>query len=295
MNSRAWFIAGAAATASIGGVMGSAMGSTTTCEQSREAKIKQLERKVQKLKQTAALAVTAKGVSPTVQETETALRRSKKTIAIFGGTFDPITNAHLANACEILHNRKADEVWLVPSGDDTKPGMTPGIHRLIMCHTAVNGSFGTAFPIKVKDFEVTEKRDIPTYDLIKELQDTHPHLNFVFVVGSDLLQQNIIRQWDRGQELWENIAFLGLRRPGFVGGEMELPPSFRWISEMNNSVVADADGGDVRARMMAGGRFGDYERAAITERDFTRIEGLMPAGVVAHIIRNELYHETGVE
>jgi nicotinate (nicotinamide) nucleotide adenylyltransferase len=259
-------------------------------EMSEEQKIKLLQRQVRKLKETASLAVTAKGVQPTVQETEIALRRAKKTVAIFGGTFDPITNAHLGNACEILHNRKADEVWLVPSGGD-KLGMCSGVHRLIMCHTAVNGSFGTAFPIKVKDYEVVEKQSMPTYDLVTKLEADYPDINFVFVVGSDLLQQDVIRTWEKGEELWNNVSFLGLRRPGFVDENMmELPPAFRWISSSDKLSGADA-GEDVRARMMAGGRFGDYERAAITERDFTRIEGLMPAGVVAHIIRNELYND----
>jgi hypothetical protein len=34
----------------------------------------------------------------------------KKTVAIFGGSFDPITSGHLNCACEIVHMRKADEV-----------------------------------------------------------------------------------------------------------------------------------------------------------------------------------------
>ena len=37
-------------------------------------------------------------------------------IAVLGGSFDPITDGHLKCACEIVHARKAQEVWIVPCG-----------------------------------------------------------------------------------------------------------------------------------------------------------------------------------
>eukprot|EP00966_Prymnesium_polylepis_P024222 557917-Prymnesium_polylepis.2 len=35
------------------------------------------------------------------------------TVAVLGGSFDPITDGHLKCACEIVHARMADEVWIV--------------------------------------------------------------------------------------------------------------------------------------------------------------------------------------
>ena len=34
----------------------------------------------------------------------------------YGGSFNPITNAHLNCAAEIIHSKLADEVWIVPCG-----------------------------------------------------------------------------------------------------------------------------------------------------------------------------------
>lgn len=55
-------------------------------------------------------------------------------IAVLGGSFDPITDGHLKCACELVHGKVADEVWIVPCGRrPDKPSLkTPYMHRLIM-------------------------------------------------------------------------------------------------------------------------------------------------------------------
>ena len=62
----------------------------------------------------------------------------KMRVAILGGSFNPITNAHLNVACEIVHSKLADEVWIVPCGPRSdKPSLiTSTLDRLIMCHLA---------------------------------------------------------------------------------------------------------------------------------------------------------------
>lgn len=276
------------ASAALVGASLSLCGDKDDAETSKREQIRLMELRVSQLTQNLEDRAKGGGVQPTVQETEAALQTAKKTVAIFGGSFDPITNAHLANACSILHNRKADEVWLVPSGNEG-PGITQGIHRLIMAHTAVNGSFAASFPIKVKDLEVNEKRSIPTYELFVRLRAEHPDIKFVLVIGSDMLEQDVVRGWEGGQELWNEFGFLGMRRPGFIETDIQLPPNFRWIDDEKNG----GNGTAVVRKFIQQAQFGKFEREAIRSKDFARIEGLMPAGVVAHIIRNDLY--SGVE
>lgn len=90
-----------------------------------------------------------------------ACSTSKGRVAILGGSFDPITTGHLKVACEIVHTKKADEVWIVPCGSrPDKPSLkTPYMHRLLMCHLAVNTTFGSTFPIRVSDIEVGVRRE----------------------------------------------------------------------------------------------------------------------------------------
>ena len=140
-------------------------------------------------------------------------------IAVLGGSFDPITCGHLKCACEIVHARKAQEVWIVPCGTrPDKPSLkTPYMHRLIMCHLAVNTTFGSSFPIRVCDIEMPEKQALSTYHLMKRLQQDYPGKEFSFVLGADLLES--LKAWDApgvpdaGVRLWNECSFIVLDRP----------------------------------------------------------------------------------
>lgn len=144
-----------------------------------------------------------------------------KKIAILGGSFDPITTGHLKVACEIIHARKADEVWIVPCGvRPDKPSLrTPYMHRLLMCHLAVNTTFGSGFPIRVCDIEGAEETALATYHLMQRLRHEYPSKQFLFVIGADLLSS--IRDWEApgvenaGEKLWTHCQFLLMERPGY--------------------------------------------------------------------------------
>lgn len=60
-------------------------------------------------------------------------------IALYGGSFDPITFAHLTVVFEILMSGLCDQVWLVPSGDGRKDKLasTKSADRLKMCQLAI--------------------------------------------------------------------------------------------------------------------------------------------------------------
>ena len=74
-------------------------------------------------------------------------RSSKLRIAIFGGSFDPITSSHLKMAAEVIHTDAADEVWLVPCGRRLdKPDLLNAKDRYTMCQLAVTTTFSANFP-----------------------------------------------------------------------------------------------------------------------------------------------------
>lgn len=89
-------------------------------------------------------------------------------VAVYGGSFNPITNAHLNCAAELIHSRLVDEVWMVPCGPrPDKPSLkTSALHRLIMCHLAVDTTFGSRFGVRVIEECTSCLRDMPSLVLM---------------------------------------------------------------------------------------------------------------------------------
>ena len=163
----------------------------------------------------------------TVAEAQEDLHRARKRVAVFGGSFNPITNAHLNCAAEIIHSKLADEVWITPCGArPDKPSLkAPALHRLIMCHLAVDTTFGSRFGVKVCDEEMHEPRNVPTVVLMRRLKEAHPNFEFSFVVGSDLIPT--LHEWDA---------------PGCEGRWDAVPEAGKTFLKENHFLVIDRPG-----------------------------------------------------
>jgi nicotinate-nucleotide adenylyltransferase len=196
----------------------------------------------------------------------------KKRIAVFGGSFDPITDAHLKVMAEIIHAKMADEVWVVPCGPRKDKNLIASpLDRLIMCHLAVNSSFGSHFPVLVKEIEIFEKEAIFTYHLMQRLQKEKPNFSFKFVVGSDLITQ--IKNWHEGKKFWQEGNFLVIPRPGYE--RKKLPQNFTWLAASDLQLAhTQLTSTEIRKRL---------------SKNFSLVDGLIPPSVLAHIIRYKLY------
>ena len=141
---------------------------------------------------------------------------SKTRVAIFGGSFDPPTIAHMQIACEIYNNfEHIDQVWIVPCGDgrcDIKL-RTPANHRLNMLHLIKDDLIAHNVPIFIDETEINRGEYIPTYYLLKELEETHKDMEFVFCIGTDLLEG--LKTWDEYDKLVEEFEFIIVSREDY--------------------------------------------------------------------------------
>lgn len=222
-------------------------------------------------------------------------------VAVYGGSFDPITNAHLLQAAEIIHAQLADEVWVVPCGiRPDKPSLkTAYMHRLHMCHLAVNTTYGARFPMRVCEIEMEQESAFMTLDLMKNLQAEYPSKDFAFLCGSDLYEgiscRNPDTAWEQGErarELSQHCKFIVIPRPGdeSLRDAEPLPPNFSLARPVEGTIFSSQEmsSSELRKRVQRI-NYGDKERDAIEKGALWMIDGLIPAAVMAHIYRYKLY------
>jgi nicotinate-nucleotide adenylyltransferase len=187
-------------------------------------------------------------------------------LGIFGGTFDPPHNGHLAVATAVRHALALDEVWLVvahrPWQKADRP-VTPAMDRLAMVRAAVEGIAG----VRASGVEIERGGDSYTIDTLRQLRAENPDRSIFVIVGADAAAG--LDSWKQADELRQAATFVVVDRPGVVDGTP--PPG--WTYERVTAPYLDIASTDLRRRARAG----------------QPLEGLVPPGVLAVIRSRGLY------
>lgn len=108
----------------------------------------------------------------------------QKRVALFGGSFNPIHNGHVALAQAVLDAHLADEVWLMVSPQNPlkqQAELQPEGVRLSIAQQALLGHEH----IKVSNFEFTLPRPSYTWNTLQALGKAYPHITFSLLIGGD--------------------------------------------------------------------------------------------------------------
>lgn len=135
-----------------------------------------------------------------------------KHIAILGGTFNPIHNAHLAMAHHVYQTGLFDEIWFMPTGDP--PHKEWGIvvdksHRWQMSLLAIKGYDHFV----LSDVEINRTGKTYTVDTILELKKTQPLNDYYLIIGADSLMD--LTKWYNTDLLFKICQFVVINRPGY--------------------------------------------------------------------------------
>lgn len=151
----------------------------------------------------------------------------ERTVAVFGGSFNPPGTHHRAIAQEL--SRHFDLVVVVPSGprpdkpatDDVEP-----VHRAAMADLAFRDLPG----VRVDLFDLEQSTFTRTHRLEHHYREEGEVWH---MVGTDLIhagesgQSFIQSTWERGPEIWRELRFAVFTRPGHPAREADLPPHHR--------------------------------------------------------------------
>ncbi len=131
-------------------------------------------------------------------------------LGIFGGTFDPIHNAHLFVAESARLSEGLDRVLFVPANAQQyrDRAHAPVEHRCAM----ILGAIASNPAFALDDTDLREEATGYTADLIPRLAQRYPGATFTFIIGADSL---VNTAWVRFDEVLESLErFVIAPRPG---------------------------------------------------------------------------------
>ncbi|MCX5770659.1 MAG: nicotinate-nucleotide adenylyltransferase [Candidatus Hydrogenedentes bacterium] len=190
-------------------------------------------------------------------------------IGIFGGTFDPVHNAHLRIARAALDAGKLDLVYFVvaarPPHKQTVTHASPE-DRLAMVRAAVEGDPR----LHASDVELVREGYSYTVDTIQEFQRRHPGAELFLIIGYDSLLD--LPRWRRPDHIVECCRLLVAPRP-----RMNEPPApeFEGAYQILPFQETDLSSTEIRRRVAAG----------------EPIEGLVPPAVERIIREKGIYQD----
>ncbi len=133
-------------------------------------------------------------------------------VAIFGGSFDPIHHGHLRMALELGESLQLDEVHLLPAyRSPLKSGaLATSEQRLTMARMAVADCSG----VRVDDREVNAGQSVYSFDSLAAIRkERGEQTSLIWVMGTDALLD--FDRWHRWREFLSVVNVLIVARPGF--------------------------------------------------------------------------------
>jgi nicotinate-nucleotide adenylyltransferase len=165
-------------------------------------------------------------------------------LAIFGGTFDPIHNAHLAVARAARTAFQLDRVLLVPAARPPHKKKGPRASyedRYRMVELACAGEPG----LEPSRLEAGEESSYSIHTIEKLRATLGPGDRIYFLIGADAFAE--IETWRRWREAGQMVEFIVVSRPGY---RYARPEGFR-VHRLEE-VELPVSSSEIRARLARG-------------------------------------------
>jgi len=196
-------------------------------------------------------------------------------VGIYGGTFSPVHNGHVAAAKAFMEQMWLDILYVIPTGvtphKDMK-GDATAADRLEMCRLAFEGVEG----VIVSDLEMRREGKSYTVDTLRELYD--PEGRLFLLLGTDMLMT--LDQWREPDEIFRLCYPVYVRRE--TDGELD-----QAIVEKISS-YQEKYGKVVRRIVTPAIELSSTDVRAAVAEGFP-IEGAVPPAVAAYIRDRDLY------
>ncbi len=215
----------------------------------------------------------------------------RRSVALFGGTFDPIHSGHIAVAQAAQKRFHLDAIYFVPSSrppHKTKHALTPFLHRYAMVALACADHAGFHTSTAEAPPEGSPTHVFYTVDTVRRFHREHPDDHLFFILGADQFLE--IPTWKNYEVLLDSCDFIIASRPGFRLDALRLviPPERlgRTASNDPNKIVLRKS--VIHLLTTVASHISSTEIRHRLERRQT-IHGLVPARVEEYILEQALY------
>lgn len=112
-----------------------------------------------------------------------------KKYGFFGGSFNPVTNAHIELALEIVKKYNLAKVIFVPVGDCyQKENLINEQHRYNMLKIATK----KYKELEVSDIELNQNKNLTTLEAFKKIDEEYKNIAKTYIIGADNLYKMIL-------------------------------------------------------------------------------------------------------
>jgi nicotinate-nucleotide adenylyltransferase len=215
----------------------------------------------------------------------------RRSVALFGGTFDPIHVGHIAVAQAAQRRFHLDAIHFIPSSrppHKTKMALTPFLHRYAMVALAC-ADHATFVPSTAEaEMDGATPRVFYTIDTVRRFRREHPDDHLYFVVGADQFLE--LPTWKNYESLLDCCDFIIASRPGFKLDALRLviPPEKLGTDDATNPNRIVLRKSDIYMLTTVSSYVSSTEiRSRLDEQK--NIHGLVPPRVEEYILGQALY------
>ena len=183
-----------------------------------------------------------------------------KKIGIFGGSFNPIHNGHIALARQLRELADLNEVWLMVSPlnplKQSSADLLPDHLRLQMAQLALQGETG----LKASDYEFHLPKPSYTWNTLQALHNDYPNDVFTLLIGADNWQ--LFHHWRNYADILAHYPIVIYPRQGSPIDAASLPKGVQLV----NTQLYNVSSTEVRCRIREGKPVDQLIPASIVER-----------------------------
>lgn len=178
-------------------------------------------------------------------------------IGIFGGSFNPIHNAHISLAHTIQQKAGLDEVWFLVSPQNPLKKQSSLLDEMVRFNM-VKLALSDYSALIASDYEFHLERPSYTWNTLCNLKNDYPDHSFTLIIGGD--NWALFDKWAHHEEILREYSIVVYPREGCEIDENSLPSNVRLVHTPEINITSTM----IRQKIADGETFEEYVPSVVS-------------------------------